>query len=196
MLLKKGNIIQVTSNEAPITIKIDGAQVRTYPKGSLIIDNAGTLRMMGDEIVDDSENKRVHLWLVIEDIPKVGDLVLRKEVPEEVTEEGNGEKELILIASTDKTHKLRKISKNFLRKYVELQGIVEVNVVFYEKHDNEGNTVFIPKTNKAGFISLKKAGKVIYDRLAVHRVVMDAFRKFGKKSVKEATVQTWLDEYV
>jgi len=202
MLLKKGTVILVTSNEAPLELSIDGEKVRTYPKGSLIFnkDADRTIKLVekGEIINDEHGYTRAHLLLVVSAIPKKGDMVLKGEEPEEVTEDGN-EEALIVVASTNRIHGLPKFSKNFLERYVE-QGINEVFVVYEEvmKPVNEMEDlipVFIPKVNRGGFISLRKT-KEIYNKQEVKALITEALNTFGKKTTKKKDIDKWIAEHV
>ena len=160
MLLKKATIIMIKGNEESLALEIAGAMVKTFPKGSIVNNEIlvdSTRLVKENEIFNEEMGfTRVHLLLVVQTVPVVGDLVLLGENPMIILDtDPKDEEALVVIASTNKTHNKPRFSKGFLEKYAK-EDINEAFVVYEENTNGE----FIPKTNRNNVISLRKSKSI------------------------------------
>jgi len=199
MLLKKGTIVRLTTAERPVVVEKNDEKVLTFPKGSLVFNDKvmPSLKMVDkDEIITPEQGySRAHLYLLVEDTIKAGDFILMKNEVGEVLEDSKNIGEIMpkVIASTSKLLGLPKFSKGMLTKYVEVQGIHQVYVVYEETHDTDSETGMIefriiPKVNRNNNISLRKIkNSFTYDE------VLNILQKFSNDYDISLSVQDWAE---
>jgi hypothetical protein len=201
IFLKKGTIVLITTEEAPITIEIDGEKQKTFPRGALVfndkIDKTIKLVKTGEVVNPEMGYKRAHLLLIIEDEAKEGSVILTNHGTEEAQKEYK--EALVVVASTNKDLGLPRFSKSFLERYEEKQGINNVfvaytTVSFLNKETRTIEEKIVPKTNRNGIISLRKA-KMVYTIGELKAL----FRKMKKelcKDIKEDKFNEWVSQNV
>jgi len=174
-MLKKANVIMVTSDDAPITVTIDGEDILSFPKGAIVFnkDKFPSIKLIEkDEVVTPEMGyQRAYLHLVSEEDIEEGELMLSRDEYMVVPTPPKVEHGLKLLASTDKHLRLPKFSKKFLTKYVESQGIHKVFVVVEETLSPTPHC--IPKVNRNNIISLRKM-KNLFTRDEVEDIIFEA----------------------
>ncbi len=196
MLMKKGNIVMFPSKEETVAIiSPEDETVQTFRKGSIVFnpDTEPSLHMVQDgEIYNPKMGyQKVNLFLLVDDFLEDGDF----------TFDGNGEDIISLykkdsndygaklVACTDRQYRLPKLSKKFLVRYVEKQGINDVFVIYEEISDK-----LIPKVNRNNVISIRKA-KDTFTGVEVAAILKDLVDKIYNND-KYAEAIEWINEKV
>ena len=210
MLLKKGIVIMLDSNEKSATVEIEGNIEKTFPRGSIVfnVNVMPSMRIVeANEVYNESMGyNRVHLHLVVEEELVIGGYNLNGSTVTKTTVDVEGHH---VIASTDRQLGLPKFSRGFLERYEDKQGIDSVFVVYEDTLDPVGektNEIYdvedaggklVPKVNRNNIISLRKI-KTSYTAIEVKKL----FNKFLKTNlcstdIKDTSkINTWINSNI